>query len=173
MAVLTGYGASLACTLAAVAVGASGCYAPTTRDCELSCDSDNDCASGQVCGPEHLCAQRSLSCATGLVDGGLVRDSQRATAIDAHEVDAPATVALTIMIGGMGTVTLDGGASCSMPSCQLVAPMNEQATLVATPAPRTMFDMWMTGPCVGQGATCTFVPLADTTLQVHFKPSGM
>jgi hypothetical protein len=170
MAVLSGVRGLLVCSLAATS-GASACYAPTTRDCELSCGSDSDCAGGQVCGTEHLCAGRGLSCAPGAVDGGLVGDGERAPPVDAHAVDAEQTVVLTIMIGGMGTVTLDGGASCStMPSCQLVAPLDKQATLVATPGAKMMFDMWMMGPCMGQGATCTFVPTTDTMLQVHFKP---
>ena len=76
MAVLSGVRGLLVWSLAA-ASGASACYAPTTRDCELSCGSDSDCAAGQVCGTEHLCAGRGLSCAPGAVDGGLVGDGER------------------------------------------------------------------------------------------------
>jgi hypothetical protein len=170
MALLSGnVRARLACATLAVAACASGCYSPAIGDCELSCGSDGDCAGGQVCGAEHLCAARSLSCAAAVVDGG-ASDGKHATAADAHAIDATSDVTLTIMIGGMGMVTLDGGASCAMASCNLLAPIDVKATLVATPTGNMMFDMWMMPPCAGQGATCTFVPTANTMVQVHFKP---
>jgi hypothetical protein len=156
----------------------SACFDPDVRNCELSCASQADCASGQRCGPDHLCATPTTQCrarvidASVVIDAGLPADARR---LDAKpHIDAAVDVVLFVAIGGNGTVAVVDGPACGMTEfCELTVPADRAATLTAQPGQRSMFDAWTLGPCAGQGATCTFVPLTDTTLAVQFQKANM
>ncbi|MGE5185763.1 MAG: hypothetical protein ACM31C_27060 [Acidobacteriota bacterium] len=154
----------------------ASCYSPDTRDCSVSCSHPLDCANGQVCGSDHFCASPEMAGRCGslppLDDAGLPdapgRDAPpRDAPADARPPDAPTGVALQIQVMGAGTVALDAVGSCDK-DCTLYAPFAMQATLRAEPKPKQAFDRWTQGPCVGQGATCTFVPLAPVTIAARF-----
>jgi len=34
----------------------ASCYSPDVRDCTVTCSDNADCADGQRCGSDHLCA---------------------------------------------------------------------------------------------------------------------
>lgn len=154
----------------------ASCYSPDTRDCTVTCSHPLDCASGQVCGADHFCASPEMAGRCGSlppVDGGVVDGSKppHDAPADARRPDAPPDapggVALQLQIMGAGTVALDGVGSCDK-DCTLYAPFAAPATLRAAPKPKQMFDGWTQGPCVGQGAICTFVPLAPVTIAARF-----
>jgi hypothetical protein len=162
-----------------LAAAISACYAPKVHDCELSCASAADCAAGQRCGADQLCAARGVTCAAPVIDAGVGLDARGLPAdgkphADAKPVDASVDVVLTVMITGMGTVVVSGGPACPMTGpCQLSVPIDDLTTLIAQPGKQSMFDAWTTGPCTGQGATCTLVPTGSTTLAVRFTKLAM
>lgn len=82
--------------------------------------------------------------------------------------DAAVTVMLHITVMGQGTVSLQGGGSCTH-DCMMPAPYGEPATLQAVPGNNQRFDKWTTMACAGAPATCTFVPFAPTTVTASFK----
>ncbi|HET9622508.1 MAG TPA: hypothetical protein VFP84_14145, partial [Kofleriaceae bacterium] len=76
-----------------VALAAGGaCYSPELHDCTLSCATSADCAGGQVCGADKLCAApatagRCEQLATA-PDAGVPHDAGPARP-DAATPDAP------------------------------------------------------------------------------------
>lgn len=162
---------------------ASACYSPDLRDCTVSCESASDCAHGQQCGADHLCAAaaRAGHCLAPPADGAPVDASSDAPLLDARpdarpRPDAgPSDVVLHIHIDGLGQVRLEGGGTCSSnPSqdhleCYLDAPANVPAMLDAIPAPNFSFEHWTTAVCDQQGPICTFTPVTATDVGVRFR----
>lgn len=68
---------------------------------------------------------------------------------------------------GGGTVTLVGSGVCAK-SCTLFADYGVTAIAEAVPSDKNKFAGWTTATCMGQPATCTFVPVAPVTLGVRF-----
>ena len=146
------------------AAALAACYSPDVRDCLLACASADDCATGQTCTVEHLCAAAVSDCST---------DARPSEPVDAHEptvADAAAFVPLHVHIMGPGTVTLAPcTATCTCTSdCMLDAIANTTSSLVAIPQPGQQFDSWTGAPCMGQPATCVFAPAPMTQLDVKF-----
>jgi hypothetical protein len=146
---------------------AAGCYDPTLRDCTLTCSSPDDCAAGQVCGSDGLCARASLA---GTCKA-LTAPDARPRMIDA----APALVALHVLIAGPGKVAVaPPGVTCQATTdlgstCDYTVLRDQPVTLtaIATKDDRPFHD-W-SGACAGQGAICTLVPsTAPLTTKVTF-----
>lgn len=167
----------LACAVAAALVALAGCYAPSLRDCTVSCASQRDCADGQVCGSDGLCASPGVAghCASPAPDAGPGRD---AAPNDAAVADAPATISLRVQVIGMGSITVDDHGVCSSQDPQHgdctyeIAPRVAQSVHALPIQPDQVFEKWTSATCSGQGASCTFTPSAATAIAAKFVHAG-
>ena len=105
----------LAAAVAALVL--AGCYTPALRDCTVSCDAPGDCASGQVCGSDGMCAAPASPATArwSRPTRGPMRRRRPARCrggIDARP-DAMPSVRLTVQIMGKGSVVLGGATTCS------------------------------------------------------------
>ena len=174
--------AALACSLLAA------CYSPEVRDCTVSCASPDDCAAGQMCGADGMCAspERAGHCFAQpeiVDDAGVADGDARDGAVDAPvmvdaAVDArpdapPPTVDLHVKISGRGRVVAPGIACDSEPpdhgDCHFTVLAGATLTLFAWPHVGQSFDKWQGGPCAGQDASCTFTPSSSVTAAVKFE----
>jgi hypothetical protein len=164
----------LAGIAAAAGLALAGCYSPSLRDCTVSCGSASDCATGQVCGADGMCASPAVAGRCGAaVDAGHL-DAPRQ---DAALPDAARTVRLTVQIMGKGSVIVEGIGTCSSQdpdkgNCvyDVVAgvPLTAQAmSITAT----DVFAMWSSSTCTGQGARCQFTPVTATVIAARFGHS--
>jgi len=176
----------LAGIAAAACIALAGCYSPSLRDCTVSCASASDCATGQVCGGDGMCAAPGVAgrCAA-LIDAG-PRDAARGDAApprDAAPADAPPdaarTVRLTVQIIGKGSIAVDGVGTCSSQdpdkgSCAYDVAAGVPLTVQAMPIDvGDMFAMWMSIACAGQGTRCMVTPVIATAITGRFVHSGM
>ena len=156
-----------------VAVAApAGCYAPSLRDCTVSCEAVSDCASGQVCGDDGLCAAPDVAgrCATLEVDAGTTVDA----GADDAAPDGAALVMLVVQIDGKGSVDVAGRGVCSSTMmrgrCTYDIPfaVAQRVEAIAIDS-KEPFVGWTSAVCAGQGAGCNFVPLTMmTTIVARF-----
>lgn len=169
-------------SVAGVAV-VTGCYSPELRDCAVSCISSADCAPDQVCGSDRMCSSPEVAgrCAGPMVptDGSV--DAPSPVVVDAPvlvdaavPIDASSERYLRIAIGGRGGVTVAGLGMCHFTSpmlpCEIGVAAGMLTSLEAVPDPDNHFDKWESGPCVGQGETCTFTPtLLVTDIKAKFR----
>jgi len=159
--------------LALAGVALAGCYAPALRDCTVSCASRDDCAAGQVCGGDGMCAAPEVAgrCAMVATDAG-------PPPIDAA-TDAPITVRLTVQITGKGKVNLEGVGSCSSDapqkgSCGYDVAAGAMQTAQALPIQLDqVFTMWSSTTCSGQSARCVFAPAGAATITARFEHPGV
>jgi hypothetical protein len=175
--------------LAGIAVAGfalAGCYSPSLRDCTVSCSSAGDCATGQICGADGMCASPAVAGRCALVDAGALDAPGRpdgAPPRDAGLPDAPPdaarTVRLTVQIMGKGSVTIAGVGGCSSQdpdkgNCvyDVVAgvPLSAQAMPITG---SDAFAMWTSMTCGGQGARCQFTPGLATVIAARFGHSDM
>jgi hypothetical protein len=166
----------------------AGCYSPSLRDCTVSCVAESDCAAGQICGDDGLCASpdRAGRCAlqqplppdasidARSEDAPLPRD---AAASDASPPDAPPSVALRVQIIGRGSVLVTGHPPClsSGPQhgdCMYDIARGVPQNVVAVAMPDQPFMSWTSATCRGQGASCTFTPTAATSVAAKFGRGG-
>ncbi|HEX3481612.1 MAG TPA: hypothetical protein VHT91_41660 [Kofleriaceae bacterium] len=172
MGVLVGIAAAAGLALAA-------CYSPSLRDCTVSCGSASDCASGQVCGADGMCASPAVAgrCRT-LVDAGNP-DGPSPPHPDAALPDAARTIRLTVQIMGKGSVVVEGVGACSSQdpdkgNCMYDvvpgAPLAAQANPIT---PTDVFAAWSSVTCAGQGARCQFTPVMPTMIAARFGHSDM
>ncbi len=162
-----------------VAIAGGACYEPELRDCTLSCTAAADCADGQVCGSDHLCAAPEIAGTCATMPGGAGGTGRDAGVVDAKmpdtRPDAATHVPLAISIAGKGRVTVHGIGTCdaSQPqngSCVLAVPRLVPLTVEATPYREWRFDRWTTAACaVVSINTCTFTPITATPLGAKFK----
>jgi hypothetical protein len=168
--------------LAAVAIGLAGCYSPDLSECVRACNSVDDCATGQTCGADGLCAspENAGHCAELAMPDAPAPpgvDAARADArVDARP-DAETMAVLRIEIVGRGEVKAlapidlrchaytDAGLVCSWP-----VPIGVDADLEAKDGHEWTFDSWI--GCVPTGAmTCgVTVDPGTTTVEAHFVP---
>jgi hypothetical protein len=167
----------------AIACLGPGCYAPAVRDCTVSCGSAGDCATGQVCGADGMCASPAAAgqCARLAPDAG-IPDAPAAPGRDAGApIDAPPdapprdagpSVRLTVQIAGKGSVAIDGVGTCSSQDppkpCGFDVAAAAQLTLQAAGLDGDQFAMWTSLACAGQGARCTLTPIVPTTVSARF-----
>lgn len=171
----------------AIACLALGCYSPAVRDCTVSCGSAGECATGQVCGADGMCASPAAAgqCARLVPDAGIAdapaapsRDAGAPidAAPDAPPRDAGPSVRLTVQIAGKGSVAIDGVGTCSSQDpqrpCGYDVAAGAQLTLQATGLDGDQFAMWTSLACAGQGARCTLTPIVPTTVSARFAKAG-
>jgi hypothetical protein len=171
----------LAGIAAAAGLALAGCYSPSLRDCTVSCGSASDCATGQMCGADGMCASPAVAgrC-VALVDAGhLDAPAHPDAALPDAPPDAPRTVRLTVQIMGKGSVMVEGIGACSSldpdkGNCvyDVVAgvPLTAQAMSIT---PTDAFAMWSSMTCAGQGAHCQFTPVIATVIAARFGHSDM
>ena len=166
----------LAGIIAAAGLALAGCYSPSLRDCTVSCGSASDCATGQVCGADGMCASPAVAgrCAAQ-VDAGHDAPARP----DAAPPDVGLTVRLTVQVMGKGSVTIEGIGTCSSldpdrGNCvyNVVpgAPLTAEATSITT---TDVFAMWSSVTCAGQDASCQFTPVIATVIAARFGHSDM
>jgi hypothetical protein len=175
MAVLS-RAAGVAATLTALA----GCYSPLLRDCKVSCESQHDCATGQVCGSDGLCASPEVAgrCASLPPDAGpSARDAATDVAADVA-IDGPTRLTLHVMIAGKGSVVVEGQGICSSAAPQRgdctyqVVPSVAQTVHAVMTQLDQVFTGWTSATCGGEGATCTFTLVDATTIAARFEHGG-
>lgn len=165
MGVLAGIAAAAGLALAA-------CYSPSLRDCTVSCASASDCATGQVCGADGMCAAPAIAgrCRS-LVDAG---NPDAPAHADAALADAARTVRLTVQIMGKGSVAIEGVGACSSQdpdkgNCMYDVAAGAPLTAQASPITVTdVFGAWGSVTCAGQGARCQFTPVTATMIAARF-----
>jgi hypothetical protein len=155
-------------------VALAGCYAPALRDCTVSCASPHDCASGQACGDDGLCASpEAAGRCTPPPDAGPERDAELPRDAGASG-DAAATIPLRVRITGVGSVVVDGHRTCSSTSPQrgdCTYDVVLRAAQIARALPiqaDQQFTSWTSVTCLGMGATCAVTPVAPTTIVARF-----
>jgi len=163
---------------AAMVVLATGCYSPDVRDCTVHCSAETDCANGQICGSDHLCAAPEIAgrCSTlphdagvGDRDGG---DDDAKLPPDAAP-DGPPTV-LHVQIEGQGRVMVQNVGMCDSAGpqkgdCRFDVRASQPVTVSAVEYPDWMFDRWTTVPCFTQPPICTFTPTTMTDVTAKFR----
>jgi len=167
-------GRSLAAALALLA----GCYAPAVRDCVVSCASPGDCANGQLCGSDGLCAAPDRAGHCGMPDGGPRRIPDAATVTDAPGRDASPRVSLHVQVSGTGSVLVVDQGTCSSQDPQRgdctydIAPDVAQTVHAVGIQPGEQFSKWTSTTCRSEDASCTFTPVAATTIAAKFEHDG-
>lgn len=173
----------LARSAAAIVMLASGCYSPDVRDCTVLCSAVTDCATGQICGSDHLCASPEIAgqCSTlphdagaGDRDGGMADAKLPVDAMPDAPPDAAPTAVLHVQIEGQGRVTVEGVGMCDaagpqMGNCMFVVALAAELTATAVDYPGWTFDKWTTVPCITEPRICTFTPIAMTDLTAKFR----
>jgi hypothetical protein len=148
----------------------AGCYAPAIRDCTVRCDAPHDCASGQVCGDDGLCAAPEIAgqCAARALDAGGLVDARR---------DASATAQLHVLITGKGRVVVDGIGTCNSGDPQRGDCLYDirLEVLQTVHAEQIQLDQaflgWGSETCSDAPAICTFTMSEPTTVAARFgKP---
>jgi hypothetical protein len=168
--------------IGAALVTLAGCYAPSLRDCTVSCASQRDCAGEQLCGSDGLCASPEVAgrCAAPSpapdagpeLDAGPTRDAASAV-IDAAP-DAPPMIALRVQVMGHGSIVVVGHGVCSSEDAQHgdctfdVAPHVAQTVQAVPVLLDEGFASWTSQTCKSQGASCTFTPVIATAVAAKF-----
>ena len=137
--------------IALVAALLAGCYDPELRDCTVDCSSADECADGQVCGSDGMCAAPE---AAGQCGGS-----------------APSRVSLRVTVDGHGEVVVDDRGSCVADEapCMYSFVAGTTVTLHArTLDDEKPFEQW-TGACAGQSATCSLAATAAMNVGARFK----
>lgn len=155
---------------AAALVALAGCYSPAVRDCTVSCSSPNDCAGGQICGDDGLCAAPEVAgrCKSVSPDAGPRHG-------DAASSDSAAFVSLHVQVSGKGSVVVVGRGTCSSQDpqhgdCNYEIEYNVAQSVRAIPIqPDHVFSEWTSVTCNGQDASCMFTPVAATIIVAKFE----
>ncbi len=181
-------------TLVASLAALGACYSPDFRDCSVTCAATTDCASGQVCGTDRLCAGPELAgrCASQVADAEIVdprpdgrppsdarppADASTEPPSDAPRPDAavPAQGLLHVKVSGAGNVDVVGIGVCGAAAapnaeCTYTVTLGVVLSLKATANPDATFDKWSTTACANQGPICSLTPvLPSTDVQAKFR----
>lgn len=162
-----------------IALGSASCYEPELRDCTVSCASQDECAAGQVCGTDKLCAAPEIAGRCASLPGTAGEDALDAGTVDATvdaRPDAPDPIVMVPMhlkIDGDGRVTVPGQPTCEKQGsqngdCIYQVQLGVAITLGAEPYSGRVFESWAGAPCALQGEMCTFVPIGSTDIHARF-----
>jgi hypothetical protein len=151
------------------------CYSPSVRDCTVSCNSADDCASDQVC-TSGMCAAPGASCDVTIDasnpdaanDDAAMNDGGGGDAMTDGTPPIDAAADLRIVITGRGSVVGDQpGIDCTVPPADCTYGINPGTVVMLTavdgPGTHTFVD-WTTPNCMGAGRTCTVTVTAPVTL---------
>lgn len=150
-----------------LALATAGCYSPDLADCVVACAGDGDCAPGQTCGSEGLCAAPALS---GRCDALATPDAGATMPPDA----APMLIDLRVRIDDLGRVIVSGVGICeaappSNGDCTYRVRAGAELTVRADPYLGRSFDKWQPPTCKDAGPTCLFTPMGGMPVTVHAK----
>lgn len=128
----------------------AGCYSPDAVDCTVECSAADQCADGQICGPDKFCAAPDV-----------------AGMCNSQNTDEPQSVSLVITIEGKGRVTVDGAGTCdsdgpSQGNCMFSVTAGVMRQLKALENKDREFISW-TSTCSGSSSTCTLTPVMSLT----------
>jgi hypothetical protein len=175
---------------AAAAAGAASamlaaCYSPSLRDCTVTCAGSADCAPGQVCGDDGMCASPEMAgrCAMESPDAGPqmppmmppMPEPQDAAVDAAVPPDTQVLVKLRVQVDGKGSIAVEGRGTCSSQDpghgvCMYDVPVGIALRLQAMAiTPDDPFTAWTSIACGGQGPMCTFTPLLATAVVAKFS----
>jgi hypothetical protein len=165
--------------VAVVALVAAGCYSPELRDCVTSCELDADCAPGQACGADGMCAApaRTGTCAS-LAGPDSAPPTDAAVPRDAPPRDAPLDaglyVELRVRIEDQGSVAVDGVGTCSSGApqhgdCRFSVRAGAALELHARPGIDRVFESWRTFACGGQGPDCSLTIVTPIEARARFR----
>jgi len=155
----------------------AGCYEPELRDCTVRCSAESDCAVGQVCGADHMCAAPDVAghCenVAAVVDAGVVGDGAKPQPDARPDAppppDAPTHGQLHLKIeGGRGRITVQGIGTCT-DECTYTVLLGTQLAAEAAAVEEWRFDKWTNGPCIGQSANCVFSQTFLVDVTAKFK----
>jgi hypothetical protein len=154
----------------------AGCYAPSLRDCTVRCDGPSDCAHGQVCGDDGLCAApETAGRCTGAVDAGPGQDADPPR--DAAPPDAP-TTKVQVQVDGEGSIVVEGQGTCSSRdpthgkcTYDIALGITQRVSAVAIKLDQ-VFLGWTSMTCSGQWLVCAFVPTAPLSITAKFGHAG-
>lgn len=129
----------------------AGCYDPDLPDCTLTCNGNDSCGPGQVCGNDGYCAAPAVAGTCG---------------------PAVEMAQLVIRVDRKGRVTLDNPAfACEstggMQTCTTMVPKTGWTDLHAVRTDKE-FERWTSLRCAGQGETCHLL-LGDPMIEVAAK----
>jgi hypothetical protein len=152
----------------------AACYSPEVGDCTTTCNLATDCAPGQVCGQDGLCASAEISCRQAIAsDAGITDTTPPVDAPpDAMPDAAPSTVTLVVRIDGRGDVTIPSIGTCSAGNgqmqCPFVVAKGVPLTLQASPKNNWRFVRWEDA-CSGGIAACTITPVMNVSVRARFE----
>jgi len=135
----------------------AGCYEPELRDCTVTCSGSDECADGQICGSDGMCAVPEAA--------GHCTDGSGAPTPHAS---------LRVTIDGHGSVLVTGHPACvsdedSHDPCNYSLAAGATIDLRAQALDEDKpFDHW-SGDCAGQSATCTVVAASGLSVGAKFK----
>jgi hypothetical protein len=128
----------------------AGCYEPESVDCTIECSAADQCAEGQVCGPDHFCADPDVAGTCGAMNS-----------------DEPHMVSLAITIQGEGKVSVEHVGTCdskgpTQGSCMFNVTAGMARQLEAIAGKDREFVSW-TSTCTGTSSTCSLTPVMSLT----------
>jgi hypothetical protein len=85
---------------------------------------------------------------------------------------------LHVRITGEGSIAVDGRGTCSSQDPQHgdcmydIAPGIAQHAQAVEIRPNEQFTRWTSVTCIGQNASCTFIPVGPTSITAKFESGG-
>jgi hypothetical protein len=137
---------------AALILVVAACYDPESINCTVSCAAADECAEGQVCGSDGLCAAPDVAGHCNGTDAGTNAD----------------VVMLRIVIEGQGKVTIEGTGLCDSDvadngTCLFSVTSGIARELRASGHHGAKFAGWSSG-CRGSNSSCAITPVMSLTL---------
>lgn len=135
---------------------AAACYEPQARDCTLECEAADECAEGQVCGPDGFCAAADVAGNCNAANG-----------------DETSMVTLIVTIEGKGKVVVDRVGTCDSDSPEgmctfdVLPGVMRQLAAIQLKDDRE-FISW-TSTCSGTTTTCSLTPVTLTHVGAKFE----
>jgi hypothetical protein len=155
--------------------GLGACYQPGYRDCATTCVVDDDCAPGQVCGPDRWCAGPAMAgkCGRhdGKPDGGDEHDAASGSPDGALENGT-----LHLIVEGKGRIEADlawitcEGTSPEEPAeCSFDVELGTSLILTAVEIHHHWtFEGWAHDGCVSDGPACALEVEAPVIVTARF-----
>lgn len=135
----------------------ASCYQPELTDCTVACSGAGECADGQICGSDGMCAAPDIADHCAPEDGGVASSFSLHITIDGHG---------QVLVTGR-TTCVSGGDShdpCTYPyAAGAVAELRAQRL-----GDEKRFERW-SGACMGEATTCMVVMAAGASVGARFR----
>jgi len=156
--------------LAAALLAPVACYEPHLASCTVRCSSADDCAPGQQCSAQGLCAAPGRACPGP--DGTPIDAPPLDARMDAP-IDARPKVQLHVRVNDGGAVEVVGVETCDATGpdqgdCRFDVAPDMELELRAVPHSGFRFDRWTSEACSTAGMTCLLTPLAPIEVRARF-----